>query len=140
MKPIGYWLNRTDQAITHHMNGVLAEYGLTRTTWQVLNVLRDTPEATGAAVVPDAAVVTAPAPNADLPTLTAAVETTLAHGWTTRPAPGHLTLTPSGRDHLSTVATRVAAFRDLSLAGITPEEYRAAVTVLERMTQNLETS
>ncbi|WP_031067479.1 MarR family winged helix-turn-helix transcriptional regulator [Streptomyces sp. NRRL WC-3742] len=134
MKPIGYWLNRTDQAITHHMNGVLAEYGLTRTTWQVLNVLRDTPEAT------DTAVLAALAPNADRPTLTAAIDTTLTHAWTTRPTPGHLTLTPAGRDHLSTVATRVAAFRDLSLTGITPEDYRTTVTVLERMTLNLETN
>ncbi|MFC7640513.1 hypothetical protein ACFQX6_05420 [Streptosporangium lutulentum] len=42
MKPIGYWLNRTDEALTHHMNGMLNEFGLTRIAWQVLNVVEDT--------------------------------------------------------------------------------------------------
>ncbi|MFD0351427.1 hypothetical protein ACFQ0M_45985 [Kitasatospora aburaviensis] len=50
MKPIGYWLNRTDQALTATMNALLAEYGLTRLAWQVLNVVEDDPQATDTAV------------------------------------------------------------------------------------------
>jgi hypothetical protein len=37
MRPIGYWLNRTDQALTRSMDTTLLEFGLTRITWQVLN-------------------------------------------------------------------------------------------------------
>ncbi|MFF3073708.1 MarR family transcriptional regulator [Kitasatospora sp. NPDC057904] len=132
MKPIGYWLNRTDKALTAHMNAMLADFGLTRTAWQVLNVVGDTPEAR------DTDVHAALAANADASARAAAIEAVLADGWTTRPAPGRLTLTPSGRDRLAAVEERVATFRALSTTGITPDEYRTAVSVLERMTHNLE--
>ncbi|MFJ9456277.1 MarR family transcriptional regulator [Kitasatospora sp. NPDC101447] len=135
MKPIGYWLNRTDKALTGYMNGMLAEFGLTRTAWQVLNVVgaaaTDTP-------ITDDDVRTALSANADAATLAAAVDTVLADGWATRPGPGRLALTSDGEHRLAVVAERVHAFRELSTVGITPDEYRTAVTVLERMTRNLE--
>ncbi|MFI6845062.1 MarR family winged helix-turn-helix transcriptional regulator [Kitasatospora sp. NPDC050467] len=133
MKPIGYWLNRTDQALTGHMNAMLAEFGLTRLAWQVLNVVEDDPQAT------DADVLTVLAANAGADALTAAVEQVLADGWAARPGPARIALTADGRARLTEVAARVDAFRTRSTAGISPEEYRTAVTVLERMTHNLET-
>ncbi|MEN3268219.1 MarR family winged helix-turn-helix transcriptional regulator [Pseudonocardia sp.] len=134
MKPIGYWLNRTDKALTRYMNGMLGEFGLTRITWQVLNVIRDTPEVT------DAEVLSALAVNSDNPTLTAAIDTVLIDGWATRPAPDRLAVIPDGCQRLATVAKRVDAFRELSMTGIAADEYRTAVSVLERMTRNLETA
>ncbi|MFF7770473.1 MarR family winged helix-turn-helix transcriptional regulator [Streptomyces massasporeus] len=134
MKPIGHWLNRTDQAITRYMNDMLQEFGLTRVAWQVLNVIHDTPDAT------DVDVLSTLSANADIHTLTAAVETVLADGWASRPAPDRLTLTCSGRQGLTEVAERVATFRDLSTSGIAPDEYHTAVLVLERMAHNLETA
>ncbi|WP_405358937.1 MarR family winged helix-turn-helix transcriptional regulator [Kitasatospora sp. NBC_00085] len=133
MKPIGYWLNRTDQALTGHMNAMLAEFGLTRLAWQVLNVVEDDPQAT------DADVLTVLAANAGADALTAAVEQVLADGWAARPEPARIALTADGRARLTEVAARVDAFRTRSTAGISPEEYRTAVTVLERMTHNLDT-
>ncbi|GGX00112.1 MarR family winged helix-turn-helix transcriptional regulator [Streptomyces noursei] len=132
MKPIGYWLNRTDKALTCHMNAMLAEFGLTRTAWQVLNVIEKDPQTT------DTEVLTVLAANADIGTLTTAIETVMADGWIARPEPGRLALTGDGRARLSDVAERVHAFRDLSTTGITREEYRITVAVLERMTHNLE--
>ncbi|MDR8410107.1 MarR family winged helix-turn-helix transcriptional regulator [Nonomuraea sp. 3-1Str] len=145
MKPIGYWLNRADQALTRHMNGMLEEFGLTRLSWQVLNVVQDAPNATGAhdAVqrargVTDGEVLSVLAANAGTPALTAAIDAVLTGGWAARPAPGRLVLTPDGAERLARVAERVGAFRDLSMTGISPDEYRTAVSVLERMTANLE--
>lgn len=132
MKPIGYWLNRTDKALTGRMDAVLAEFGLTRTAWQVLNVVREDPRAT------DSAVRAFLAANADSDGLTAAIETVIAGGWVTRPAPARLALTDDGRARLAAAAERIDAFRESSTAGITPEEYRTAVTVLERITANVE--
>ncbi|WP_051927172.1 MarR family winged helix-turn-helix transcriptional regulator [Streptomyces durhamensis] len=133
MKPIGHWLNRTDKALTHAMNGVLSEFGLTRLDWQVLNVLGDTaPEAT------DADVLSALAAHADVRTLGASVDAVLAGGWAARPTPHRLALTPDGRRRLAAVTERVAAFRERSMAGIRPDEYRTAVRVLERMARNAE--
>ncbi|MEU8551591.1 MarR family transcriptional regulator [Streptomyces roseoverticillatus] len=143
MKPIGYWLNRTDRALTHSMDCLLAEYGLTRIAWQVLNVVQNAvQDAQGnrdsGPPARDRDVLTVLAANADAATLTAAVEAVLAGGWATRPEPDRLALTGDGRGRLAAVAERVHAFRDLSAAGISPEEYRTAVSVLERMTRNLE--
>ncbi|MET9487964.1 MarR family winged helix-turn-helix transcriptional regulator [Nocardia sp. NPDC006630] len=132
MKPIGYWLNRTDHAITHYMQNTLGEFGLTRLAWQVLNVVGDGGE------VPDTevhSVLFANAPEADRSTAIALV---LADGWAQRPSPDHLALTDEGRDRLVKIAAQVNTFREVSLTGITDDEYRTAVSVLERMTQNLE--
>ncbi|MER5862040.1 MarR family winged helix-turn-helix transcriptional regulator [Kitasatospora sp. NPDC002040] len=131
MKPIGYWLNRTDRALTARMDAMLAEHHLTRLAWQVLNVVQDDPAAT------DTAVLTVLAANADAPTLTAAVEAVLADGWLTRPAPDRLALTAEGRTRLAEVAERVSAFRESATAGIPDADYRTAVAVLERITRNL---
>ncbi|MEE4420564.1 MarR family winged helix-turn-helix transcriptional regulator [Streptomyces bugieae] len=134
MKPIGYWLNRTDKALTRHMNDMLAEVALTRIAWQVLNVIHDTPRVT------DAEVLSTLSANADIPTLTAAIDAVLVDDWATRPAPDRLSLTPDGRLRLAHVAERVDAFRKLSTAGISQDEYCTAVHVLERMTRNLDTA
>ncbi|MEU6168726.1 MarR family winged helix-turn-helix transcriptional regulator [Streptomyces tanashiensis] len=131
-KPIGYLLNRTDEALTRVMDGTLGEFGLTRLAWQVLNVVRDGEGTT------DTEVLSVLAANADAATLTAAIDTTLTGGWTSRPAPDRLTLTPDGTRRLTEVGTRVTAFRTRSVEGITPEEYGTAVRVLERMIENLE--
>nr|AFD20763.1 putative transcriptional regulator, MarR family [Streptomyces rimofaciens] len=132
MKPIGYWLNRTDSALTHRMNSLLAGFGITRTDWQVLNVIKDDPQAT------DTEVLTVLAANADATALAAAIGAVIADGWVARPEPGRLALTEDGRTRLADVAEHVHAFRELSTVGITREEYRIAVTVLERMTDNLD--
>lgn len=134
MKPIGYWLNRTDQALTRRMDDLLAEFGLTRLAWQVLNVVQDTPGTT------DADVLTTLAANADRARLAAAVDAVLADGWASRPAPARLTLTAIGRERLPEVAARIGTFRELSMTGLSPDEYGTAVSVLERMTRNVETN
>ncbi|WP_426363619.1 MarR family winged helix-turn-helix transcriptional regulator [Streptomyces sp. E-08] len=131
-KPIGYLLNRTDEALTRVMDGTLGEFGLSRLAWQVLNVVADGEGTT------DAEVLTVLSANADAPALIAAVETTLTGGWTSRPAPDRLALTPDGARRLTEVGEQVAAFRTRSVEGISPEEYGTAVRVLERMIENLE--
>ncbi len=134
MKPIGYWLNRTDKALTGYMNLMLEEFGLTRTAWQVLSLVHDTPGIT------DKEVLTTLAANADSAVLNGAIDTVLADDWASRPAPDRLTLTPSGSRRLTDVAARVDAFRELCTTGISPDEYRTTVRVLERMSRNLETA
>ncbi|WP_369143959.1 MarR family winged helix-turn-helix transcriptional regulator [Streptomyces sp. R44] len=130
--PIGFLLNRTDKALTRALDGTLGEFGLTRVAWQVLNMVKKEGGITDAEVLKILSV------NADAPTLTAAIETTLTGGWTTRPAAGQLALTPDGATRLAEVAEHVTAFRTRSVDGITPEEYGTVIRVLERMIQNLD--
>ncbi|MFJ4667933.1 MarR family transcriptional regulator [Kitasatospora purpeofusca] len=132
MKPIGHWPNHTDLALTTTMNAMLAGSGPTRLTWQVLNVVEADPQAT------DTTVRTSLTANASPAELADAVTTLLVDGWVVRPTAEHLALTGDGRTRLSRVGERVAAFREASVAGISPEEFRTAVGVLEQMTLNLE--
>ncbi|MER7534663.1 MarR family winged helix-turn-helix transcriptional regulator [Streptomyces sp. NPDC097704] len=131
-KPLGYLLNRTDEALTRAMDGTLAEFGLTRVAWQVLNAVED---GEGTA---DTEVLSTLSANADATVLAATIDSVLTDGWTSRPAPEHLALTPEGEHRLAEVAVHVAEFRIRSVEGITPDEYRTAVHVLERMIENLE--
>ncbi|WP_405979630.1 MarR family transcriptional regulator [Streptomyces sp. NBC_00158] len=131
MKPIGHWLARTDQALTTAMDALLDEFGLTRLGWQVLNVVREDPAAG------DAGVRTALAAHAPAAELDSAIAAVLDGGWAARPEPDRLALTDDGRARLAPAGERVGAFRELSTAGISPQEYRTAVSVLERMTRNL---
>ncbi|MEV4438309.1 NAD(P)H-binding protein [Streptomyces sp. NPDC049577] len=131
-RPIGYWLRRADKALTGAMDALLADHGLTRLGWQVLNVVADEERAT------DARVLEVMAVHADAATLTAVVEKAVAGDWLTRPAPGRLALTGDGRARLTEVGARVGSFRELASAGISPEEYRTAMSVLERLAANAE--
>jgi hypothetical protein len=38
-KPIGFWLEHADEAITDHVDRVLGDNGFTRSRWQVLNIV-----------------------------------------------------------------------------------------------------
>lgn len=131
-KPVGYWLNRTDAALTRYLDGMLAADGLTRLGWQVLNVIADDPEAT------DSAVLAVLAANGEPAVLAGTVESLLTGGWTARPAPGRLALTDEGRARFARVAVRAGAFRKRVTAGVPDEEYRIAVAVLERIAHNAE--
>ncbi|MCX5211964.1 MarR family transcriptional regulator [Kitasatospora sp. NBC_00240] len=132
MKPVGYWLNRTDAALTRYVDGMLAADGLSRLGWQVLNVIEDDPEAT------DTSVLTVLAANGEAAVLAATVESLVTGGWAARPAPGRLALTDDGRTRFARAAVRAGAFRKEATAGVTDEEYRIAVTVLERIARNAE--
>ncbi|MEW2418215.1 MarR family transcriptional regulator [Streptomyces sp. NPDC046866] len=135
MKPIGHWLHRTDRALTRSMDEMLGPFGLTRIAWQVLNVVQDASDGAG-----DSEVRAVLAAHAEAAVLDAALRSVLADGWADRPAPGRLALTSRGRQRLGEAALRVEAFREQCTAGISPQEYRTAVHVLERMTRNLEAS
>jgi len=37
--PIGYWLKQVDQLLTEQINQAQAAHGVTRTDWQILNLL-----------------------------------------------------------------------------------------------------
>ncbi|MFF1867616.1 MarR family winged helix-turn-helix transcriptional regulator [Streptomyces sp. CB03911] len=132
MKPVGYWLNRADAALTRYVDGMLAGDGLTRLGWQVLNVIEDDPAAT------DTAVLTTLAANGEAAVLAATVESLVTGGWAARPAPGRLALTDEGRARFDRAAVRAGAFRKRVTAGVPDEEYRIAVTVLERIARNAE--
>ena len=132
-QPIGYWINRCDQAITNAMNHRLSAYDVNRIDWQVLNVIVKQKATTEAALFDQLQA------NADRDTLLAAVDKLHQRGYLrrTEDSPDSLALTEQGNRFWQTLGERIATFRDDSLRGITEEEYKTALFVLKRMTQNL---
>lgn len=116
-KPIGFWLKHLHNLLEDGLTRVLADHGLTRRHWQALNTSRHGEEALE---VFDGAAEA----RADL----------VARGWIT--ADG--TLTDEGRAARTEIAERVRRFRELSVAGLTEDQYADAVRVLATMAANLE--
>jgi hypothetical protein len=106
--PIGYWLKRLDRAIDGALDATLAAEDLTRRHWQTMNFLHEGPS--------------------DAPALAEAL----------RPFWGQGALTAAGTATRAKLAEQVDVTRRRLVDGVTREEYRATVKVLQRMTANLE--
>lgn len=130
-QPLGQHLRRTDEVLTAHLGQALADQGLTRFSWQVLNVL-----ARGGTVA-QPAIAERPRWFLDGEGLGAVVDDLRGRGWVDG-SRGALTLTAAGRSAHAAAARAVAAVRERSMRGIGEEEYLQVVATLERMVHNLE--
>ncbi|MGW1839769.1 MarR family winged helix-turn-helix transcriptional regulator [Streptomyces sp. NPDC002067] len=132
-QPIGYWSWAAYRAVVTRTRGALAELGTTQPQWWILaqvagagtgrtrdevtRLLRDYLDTGAAALVEE-------------------IDTTVARGWISEAADGRLTLTPEGR----AFHTRAAALQEELWAerhtGISDEEYRTTLKVLQRFIHN----
>lgn len=138
-RPIGWWLKHLDGLLEQRFTDVLAAEQLTRRHWQALNVVNRGPGT-------EADVVDALRPFWAPGAIEAhdVVADLLARGWVARAgdgsdgSDGSLTLTDAGRPAYEQLLERVNESRRAVLDGFTPEEYRAVVDALARMSANLE--
>ncbi|GAB3701586.1 MarR family winged helix-turn-helix transcriptional regulator [Nocardiopsis oceani] len=129
--PIGFWLKHLDRLIEHDFDRVLASESLDRRQWQVLNSLHNEP---GTVLQLDQRL--APFLDDDESTVAPAAEALRQRGWVSGLVA--LELTAEGHQAHDTLLERVQQnLRKLSL-GISDQEYRDTVNVLERMSANLE--
>ncbi len=136
-QPIGYWLNRTDQALTARMNELLAADGLTRVGWQILNVLA------GAGPLPAAQVYAQLQANASPDTLSDTMAELALKGWVQQEQPSDddtpsVCLTADGQAAHASLHERIGQFRQRSLQHISPAEYATAIRVLQQIVSNLD--
>ncbi|CAL9345660.1 hypothetical protein SUDANB121_00373 [Nocardiopsis dassonvillei] len=129
--PIGYWLKHLDRLIENDFDRTLASEALTRRHWQVLHSLHGEPGTLAdldrrlAAFLDETEVSVAPA-----------VEELRRRGWLEGLVA--LDLTAAGRRAHEDLFAKVGSARERLSRGISAEEYRTAVDVLERMSANLE--
>ena len=129
--PIGYWLKHLDRLIENDLDRTLASKSLGRRHWQVLHFLHREPGTLAdldrrlAAFLDENEASTAPA-----------VEELRRRGWVEGLVA--LDLTDTGRRAHDDLFEKVRGSRERIARGISAEEYRAAVSVLERMSANLE--
>ncbi|GAA3337742.1 MarR family winged helix-turn-helix transcriptional regulator [Amorphoplanes nipponensis] len=128
MRPLGYWIKEIDRRVEAEFGRVLAAEGVTRRHWQVLTTLAQRPAVAGTEL--DAAL----APFA--PTVRPQVDDLVDRGWAAETA-GTVTLTPAGRAAHDRLAEQVEAFRARVTEGLSAQDYRTLITLLERVAGNL---
>ncbi|MET9270165.1 MarR family winged helix-turn-helix transcriptional regulator [Kribbella sp. NPDC003557] len=144
-KPIGWWLKEVDRLLEQSFEQFLADDGLTRRQWQVLNAAaggtpggdagpngRDGASEPGGGVSGAIAAALAPFLGGEPAELAAVTEPLVQRGWLVGE-----TLTAAGEDALRGLAEKVQEQRRRVAAGISEAEYVATVDVLRRMAGNL---
>lgn len=131
---LSYWITLVDSLLTSRVNESLAEHGLTRAQWQLMNSLTDRPqtgEELGGALAPSAAH------SEDGPrTLEEHLDELVESGWIV--TEGELyTLTSTGRVSGERVAAVVEELRAEITEGISDQEYDVVVGSLRTIAQNL---
>jgi DNA-binding MarR family transcriptional regulator len=119
-KPIGYWLKQVDTLLEDAVAAGLAEQGVSRREWQVLNVL-----ATADGGDPRAAL-------APFDGVEQALARLSERGWVA----GERLTEAGGRAHAQ-VAEHIGQVRRRAVEGVSLLEYEATVDVLRRMAANL---
>jgi DNA-binding MarR family transcriptional regulator len=131
-RPLGFWLKLVDRLLDEGFERLLDDAGLTRRHWQVLTALQ-----TGPVTVQELDARLAPFLDGREPTTGPVLDDLAARGWATRAADGRAAVTPPGAAAHERLLADVSAHRRRVTDGITAEEYRATVAVLERVAANL---
>jgi DNA-binding MarR family transcriptional regulator len=125
VKPFGYWLKHIDTQLEATFVRLLAEEGLNRRQWQILNTI-----ASGAHTI--AEIDEAAKPFLTEESFQPVVDSLAARGWV-----ADYRLTPAGQVAFDSVSGKVQAFRGKVTAGLSEDEYVTLVRLLERVAANV---
>ena len=131
---LSYWLNLVDGLLTTRVNESLAEHGLTRAQWQLMNALTTRPQSTEELghALPASVAGGDEGPRTVQEHLDELVES----GWLV--AEGDLyTLTSTGRTSGERVAAVVEELRAEITEGLDEGQYEAVMSALQTMARNL---
>jgi DNA-binding MarR family transcriptional regulator len=129
-RPIGYWIKHLHDLVEGSLDDLLADQGLTRRHWQVLNVV-----VTGPLTLDDLDTTLAPFLDDRRPSLRPLTDDLRERGWVE--GDEWVTLTAAGIRAHEDLRRRVSTDRARLTEGIGAEEYLATIDVLTRMSANL---
>ncbi|WP_024761392.1 MarR family winged helix-turn-helix transcriptional regulator [Streptomyces exfoliatus] len=133
-QPIGYWSGLAHDAVTRHLRDAMARIDVTQPQYWVLNRVNGGPSAPSREEV-----VSGLTPLADGPHEIARVVDQLLHrGWLRADDTRRLHLTDAGEAARVRLRDLVTDLRAEVHAGISDEEYVAALKVLRRMVANVQ--
>ncbi|MFJ6381637.1 MarR family winged helix-turn-helix transcriptional regulator [Kitasatospora sp. NPDC092039] len=132
-QPIGYWSWAAYKAVVSRTHGALAELGTTQPQWWVLAQLA---RAEQPRTRDDVSAVLRDYLDTGPEALGAEIDATVERGWVTESAAGRLGLTPEGRAFFDEAAALQDELWAERHAGISDEEYLAALKVLQRFIHN----
>ena len=126
-QPIGLILKKLDNALTKRSDAALQAHGLTRAKWQILNVIKS-----GATVQE---VHKAMEPFLTTEQTDVLIKELEQKGWIV--GAETITLTPDGAATLDEALASQNTVRHAVMAGISDDDYRSAMQVLNTMLTNL---
>jgi DNA-binding MarR family transcriptional regulator len=127
--PIGFWIRQADNLLTEGINNIQLSFGLTRTEWQVLNIIYEK----GAASIDEAAQLLSPfAVYNDIQGVFKKLD---AEGLLTEE--GGPVLTPKGNTVYHDCLEKQNAFRQKVMTGISEQQYEQVIATLQAMIENM---
>ncbi|MFG2977144.1 MarR family winged helix-turn-helix transcriptional regulator [Streptomyces sp. NPDC048331] len=132
-QPIGYWSWAASDAVVTRIRAVLAGIGTTQPqAWILSRIAGAEPPPTRDGVTGVLSGYAA----AGIDDLDEEIDATVARGWVTQDADGHLELTPQGEDFHARVTRTQAELWQERHRGISDEEYVLTLKVLQRFIHN----
>ena len=133
--PIGYWLKLADKVLTQQIDQAQAVHGVTRTDWQILNLLKENGRAS------DEQLFTTMRTFVDSIQFQEAMYHLIERGWIDETlASGELQLTYAGHDQHARIFATQKEVRQRAMQGISQDEYVTVIRVLQQIVENLEQS
>jgi DNA-binding MarR family transcriptional regulator len=130
--PIGYWLKRADTLFTELTNQLQAANGVTRSEWQVLNLLYEAGGLSYERLFEFMRTFVKP------PELDAILARFKREGWVERTEEGVFQLSEEGQSRHSEILDIQQEARQQAFTGVNEEEYATLMRVLQRIVSNLE--
>jgi DNA-binding MarR family transcriptional regulator len=131
---LSYWINLVDTLLTTRVNESLAEHGLTRAQWQLMNSLTTRPQTTdelGQSLAP-----TTTSPDEGPRTVEEHLDELVESGWLITEGTLY-TLTSTGRTSGERVAAVVEELRAEITEGLDDDQYQMVVSALQTMAKNM---
>lgn len=129
-QPVAYWAGLTNTTVKNLLRDEMARFDLTQPQWWVLNRVDAAPTR--------AEVVEALAAVADNPyDISRVIDQLLHRGWLAVDDDSRLSLTEAGKAGRARVEGLVTGLRAQVHAGVSDEEYVAALKVMRRMIRNV---
>lgn len=134
--PIGYWLKQADNLLTEQIDKAQAIHGVSRSDWQVLNVLKEIGSASRERIFETMHTFL------DASSFNNIITHLIERGWieqrkVTKTGMEEFQLTREGQRQHEVIFATQKEVRQRAMEGISQEEYATVIRVLQRIVSNL---
>ncbi len=134
--PIGYWLKLVDNLLTEQIDKAQAIHGVSRSDWQILNMLKEIGSASRERIFETMRTFV------DASNFNKIMTSLIEHGWVEQrqvPKTGmeQFQLTEEGQRRHEVIFATQKEVRQRAMLGISEEEYATVIRVLQQIVSNL---
>lgn len=133
--PIGYWLKQADKVLTEQINLAQAVHNVSRTDWQMLNLLKENGRTSSEQLFATMRTFV------DEPAFQEIINHLVERDWAVEEvASGEYQLTEAGQTQHERIFATQKEVRQRAMQGISQDEYATTVRVLRQIVENLHQS